>query len=370
MGSRVARVHAFRIRYEIALEGTIMAGRGRDRILIAANPATRVACIILLALTAIIAAVGYPANAQTNPPPKRLGILASGACPVPDAPAIVFVLPHRLAELGWTEGRNLVIDCVSAAGRMDQLPALAAELAARRPDVLFGASTPIVRSLKEATAIIPIVMTAADPVRVALVTNLARPEANLTGVGQFGIDLFGKSIELLKEILPRFARLAIIARIHTDPGFIEQLEKDATVAAKTFGFEWQRFGAEASEDFAAIFGRLQAEGFDAAYIVPSYPAILNQRRIGELASNHRIATLSEFPSFAKNGILLTYGVDLNSVLSRAAEYIDKILRGAKPADLPVEQPTKLKLAINLQTAKVLGLTIPEAFLLRADEVIE
>jgi putative tryptophan/tyrosine transport system substrate-binding protein len=358
----------FGVRYKIAREGSIMVGRGQDGVLTTAT--AWVAFIILLALTAMIAAVSSPGNAQTTPPPKRLGVLASGACPVPGAPAIVFVLPHRLAELGWIEGRNLVIDCVSAAGRMDQLPALAGELVARRPDVLFGASTPIVRPLKEATATIPIVMMSADPVREALVTNLARPEANLTGVGQSGIELFAKRIELLKEILPRFARLAIIARIHIDPGFIAQMEKDATVAAKTLGFEWQRFGAEVPEDFAVIFERLQAEGFDAAYVVPSSPAVANQRRIGELASNHRIATLSEFPSFAKNGILLTYGVDLNSVLSRAAEYIDKILRSAKPADLPVEQPTKFELVINLQTAKALGLTIPESFLLRADEVIE
>jgi putative tryptophan/tyrosine transport system substrate-binding protein len=342
-----------------------MAAQGQGRLFFAAELAASVTRAVLLAFAITIAAWDGSANAQ-GVPPKRLGILALTACPVPGAPPSFF--RRRLAELGWIEGRNLIIDCASAARQPDQLAALAAELVARRPDVLVASSPPPVRALKQATTTIPIVMNSGEA--LGLVANLARPEANVTGVIDLAEGLFSKRTEILREVLPRLTRLAILFRKGGDAAALAQLERDATTAAAPLRFTWRIFYPAVPEDFDAIFGQLAAEAFDAAYVPAGPQSYDYQARIGELAKQYRVATAGDFPVFAKNGFLLTYGVDFNQILARLADYVDKILRGAKPGDLPVEQPTKFQLVVNLQTAKALGLIIPESFLLRADEVIE
>ncbi len=183
-------------------------------------------------------------------------------------------------------------------------------------------------------------------------------------------ELLPKRMELLKELLPRLSRLAFIYRKGGDPISLQQMEKELITAAGALGFTWETFYPAVPEDYDRIFARLAAEGFDAAYISPGPLGYANRGRIAKMALQHRVPTVSDTTEYAREGVLLSYGLDTSRLLVRAAEYIDKILRGAKPADLPVEQPTRLELVINLKTAKALGLTIPQSVLIRADQVIE
>jgi putative ABC transport system substrate-binding protein len=312
-----------------------------------------------------LAACVEPAGAQSTVPPKRLGVLSGFGCN--KSPSRFY---QRLAELGWIDGRTLTIDCVSTVSP-DQVTLLATELVARRPDVLVASPTNYVRALKQATATIPIVMVSTpNPVETGLVTNLPRPEANVTGIAQSGADNTSKRMQLMKQMLPGLARLAIILRAGIDPLFAELATKDATAAANTLGFAWQAFYPAEPEDYDGIFARLAAEGFDAAYVPPGPFSYANLTRIAELGRRHRVPTLGDHPIFAKNGFLLTYGEDPIRNVVRAAEYVDKIFRGSKPGDLPIEQPTTFEVVINLKTAKELGLTVPPALLALATEVIE
>jgi putative ABC transport system substrate-binding protein len=306
---------------------------------------------------------------QPKQPLKRVGILASQVpCPLQSDNLIV----RRLGELGWIEGQTMVFGCVSAIGRPDQVPALARELVSRRPDVLSAGPWPFVSALKQETTTIPIVMLYTwEPVRLGLITSLARPEGNVTGVAWF--YLLPKQMELLKEIVPDLKRVAFISGVGGEQVWPEAgkiVGEDQQIVASSLGSTWQDFRATAASDYDEIFAHLSAEHFDAVN-VPGVPLNSeNQTRICELALRHRIPAVSEVPSWAKCGFLLTYGQDYTWSVSRAMDYVDKILRGAKPSDLPVEQATKLLLTINLKTAKELGLTVPPSLIARADEVIE
>jgi putative tryptophan/tyrosine transport system substrate-binding protein len=316
----------------------------------------------------VVASAGIP-SALADPPPKRLGILADTPCAGPSVPrtAIGWAFVNRLAELGWTENKTLVFDCVTAGNRIDGYAPAATELVGRRPDVLFGFSTNSIRALKQATATIPIVMRTSDPLREGLVANLARPEGNVTGLGEVSLDLVGKRLELLKEIVPELNRVAVFFRKDAEllvPGVFEQLQKEFSAAGKALGFGWQMFRPTVPEDLDDIF----AQGFDAVYVHAGPFAFGARMHIGELSVQRKVPTVGE--AWSESGVLLTHGVDQKSSFVRAAEYIDKVLRGAKPADLPVEQPTKFHLAVNLKTAKAIGLTVPPTLLARADEVIE
>jgi ABC-type uncharacterized transport system substrate-binding protein len=301
--------------------------------------------------------------------PKRMGVLVDTPCPGPDRPrtAVGWAFVNRLAELGWSENKTLVYDCVTANNRLDGYAPAATELVGRRPDVLVGFSTNAIRAIKQATATIPIVMRTSDPLREGLVTNLARPEGNVTGLGEVSLDLVGKRLELFKEIVPELKRVAVFFRKDAEillPGVFDQLQREFAAAGRTLGFEWQMFRPAVPEDLDDIF----AQGFDVVYVHGGPFAYVARMRIGELSLQRKVPTVGE--AWPESGVLLTYGVDQKSSFVRAAEYIDKVLRGAKPADLPVEQPTKFHLAINLKSARALGLTIPPTLLARADEVIE
>ena len=256
---------------------------------------------------------------------------------------------------------------------MDQIPALARELVSRRPDVLVTGPLYFVLPLKQETTTIPIVMIGAwEPVRQGIVTSLARPGGNVTGVAWFG--LFSKQMDLLRGIVPRLKRVAVIQSMNPprSPEFSKIGREEGEAAASTLGFEVKLFPVSVSNDYDEIFARLAAEHFDAAKI-PSDP-LSNQPqnivRISQLALRHLIPTVGEGARYAKGGLLFSYGQDLSWTNARGAEYIDEILRGAKPSDLPVEQPTKVELVINLKTARALGLTVPSSRLTLADEVIE
>jgi putative ABC transport system substrate-binding protein len=310
---------------------------------------------------------------EPKQPLKRIGIVADYfPCPLqPDNPIV-----RRLAELGWAQGQTMICDCVSTLGRaIDQKPALARELVSQRPDVLMAASYLSVSALKQETTTIPIVMLGTwEPVRAGLITSLGRPGANITGVAWFG--LIPKQMELLREIVPNLRRVAYLMGVggertaYTPPGGNKIEEEERQNAASALGFTWQIFEAAGASDYDEIFARLAAEHFDAAYS-PAYPlAVQNVTRIAQLALRYRIATVGPAAWWATNGFLFAYGQDTPWSLTRAQDYVDKILRGAKPSDLPVEQATKLDLVINMKTAKSLGLTIPPTLLARADEVIE
>jgi putative ABC transport system substrate-binding protein len=320
--------------------------------------------IVVIAMTTC---VGLAAAQDTAAAPKRVGFLSGFGCSTNANPS---PFRRRLAELGWVDGRTIILDCVSPVN-LGQVDALAAELVARRPDVLAAQPANYVRALKQATATIPIVMvTTPNPVESGLVTDLARPEANVTGVASSGREVAAKLVGLLKKLLPRLAKLAVIERHGGDAVVHAQLEKDLADASTKLGFAWQAFTPAAAEDYDAIFARLAAEGFDAAYVEPGPLLDANLARIAGLAIQHRIPTFGNYPYYAEKGLLLAYGGDADPLNERAAEYIDKILRGAKPGNLPITQPVKFNLEVNLKTAKALRLVIPESFLRVADKVFK
>jgi putative ABC transport system substrate-binding protein len=276
-----------------------------------------------------------------------------------------------LAELGWIDGKTFVYDCVSTVGRLDQVQALAGELVSRHPDVLLAAPIGLVRALKQETATIPIVMvTTPEPVRMGIVTNLARPEGNVTGVAWFGLGILPKRIELLREFIPHLRRLAIISSVHSDPTALALEDENLTIATNLLGLTWQRFQAATTNDYDEIFARLTAEHCDAAYITSDPFTNQNSARIIDLAKQYLVPAVRERDYWARKGLLVSYGQNLNQSLVRAAEYVNKILHGTKPDELPVEQATALELIINRKTAQALGLAIPTSLLARADEVIE
>jgi putative ABC transport system substrate-binding protein len=304
---------------------------------------------------------------NTNAPLKRVGFLSGFGCSTDANPS---PFRRRLAELGWVDGKTVILDCLSTVN-LGQVDALAAELVARRPDVLATQPTNYVRALKQATATIPIVMvTTPNPVESGLVTDLERPEANVTGVASSGREVAVKLIGLVKKLLPRLAKLAVIERNGGDAVIHAQLERDVTDASTKLGFAWQAFSPAAPEDYDAIFARLAAEGFDAAYVEPGPLLDANLPRVAGLAIQHRVPTFGIYPYYAENGLLLAYGGDADPLNERAADYVDKILRGAKPGNLPITQPVKFNLEVNLKTAKALRLVVPESFLVAADKVIK
>jgi putative ABC transport system substrate-binding protein len=278
-----------------------------------------------------------------------------------------------LRDLGYVEGRNVVIEYRSAEGKLERLPALAAELVALKVDVIVtGGGTPTALAAKQATRTVPVVFSsAADPVTDGLVTSLARPGGNVTGLTNLTPELVGKCLEQLKQAVPGVSQVAVLwqpdaAGEHTDKDMLQGAE----VAARALGVRLQFVKARGPGDFDRAF--LDMTRARAGALAVWGNAIFNseRRRLVDLAAKHRLPAVYTSRDFVDAGGLMTYGANLADLFRRAAAYVDKILKGAKPADLPVEQPTKFELVINLKTAKALGLTIPPSLLLRADQVIE
>jgi putative ABC transport system substrate-binding protein len=228
-------------------------------------------------------------------------------------------------------------------------------------------------ALKQETTQIPIVMLATpDPVRLGLITNIPRPDGNVTGVAWLGFDILPKRIELLKEIVPHLKRLAVITSVYVDSKIIELIEEYLAVAARTLGFEWRHFRPTVANEYEGIFARIAEEQFDAAYIQADQLSIQipNATRIIQLTLRYRIPAIQENSWWTRQGLLMSYGQDYYRDIARASEYVVKLLRGAMPNELPIEQTTELNLVINLKTAKTLGLTVPASLIVRAHEVIE
>jgi putative ABC transport system substrate-binding protein len=275
---------------------------------------------------------------------------------------------QRMHELGWIEGRTVAIEYRWAEGRSERYAEIAAEFIRLKVDVIVTQGTPAVLAAKQATLIIPIVFASAgDPVGTGLVTSLARPGGNATGLSSQQTDTIGKRIEILREVVPGLRWLAIMANVGNPFTVLELGEVQAT--ARTLGLEVNALEIHRVQDIGPAFETLKDRA-DALYVCTDPLVTTNQIRISTLALGTRLPTMSGFREFVDAGGLLSFGANLPDQFRRAAEYVDKILRGAKPGDIPVEQPTKFDLVINLITAKALGLDVPPTLLARADEVIE
>jgi putative tryptophan/tyrosine transport system substrate-binding protein len=314
------------------------------------------------------AAAAWPLTARAQQPAKlpTIGLLGA-ATPSTTTPWIAAFV-QRLREFGWVEGRNIVIEYRWAEGRTERYAEIAAEFVRLKVDVIVTHSTAAVVAAKQATSVIPIVFTnAGDPVANGLVASLARPSGNITGLSIQGTDTAGKRLDLLREVVPSLRRLAIMGNVGNPAGVLEMEEIQTT--ARALGLEVTALEIRRPEDITPAFEAVKS-GADALYISPDALINTNRIRVNTLALGARLPTMSSVREYVAAGSLISYGPNFPDLWRRAAEFVDKILRGAKPADIPVEQPTKFDLVINITTAKALGLTIPESFLLRADEVIE
>ena len=315
-----------------------------------------------IASTVSVLAAPLAAEAQQTKIP-RLGVLLFGT---PDTDAFPAIL-RGLSALGYVEGRNIVFEHRYAEGRPERLPDLANDLIRSKPDLIIAAGGDVAPFAKRATGVIPIVMiTSADPVQGGLVASLARPGGNVTGVTFVSSDLAGKRLQLLKEAVPGVTRVAVLWNPDHPDG-----EFPATQAAgRSLGVQIQSLEVRGRDDFASAFAAANRERMEAVIVVSSRLMTLNRARILDLAVQNRLLLVSGWGPWAAEGGLLSYGPDLDAVIRSSATYVDKILKGAKPGDLPIEQPTKFEFVINLRTAKTLGLTIPPSVLARADEVIQ
>jgi len=278
-----------------------------------------------------------------------------------------------LRDLGYVEGRNVVIEYRDAEGKLERLPALAAELVALKVDVILAdGGTLGPRVAMQATTTIPIVFTsAADPVGSGLVTSLARPGGNVTGLSALGPELVGKRLELLKQAVPGIDRVAVLRGGSTlGERVLKDMLEAADVAARALGVQPQFIEARGPDEFARAFSAMTSARAGALTVLPSNMFVRERRRLVDLAAKNRLPAVYTSREFVDAGGLMSYGAHQPDLFRRAATYVDKILKGAKPGDLPIEQPTKFELVINLKTAKDLGLTIPQSVLARADELIQ
>ncbi len=311
----------------------------------------------------------FAAEGQQAAKIARIGYLAGSLTVNPHLPE---AFRQGLRDLGYVEGRDVVIEYRDAIGKLEQLPALAAELVALKVDVIVAAATRHALAAKQATSILPIVFAnATDPVTSGLVTSLARPGGNVTGLSLLAPELVGKCLELLKQAVPGVSRVAVLRQ----PGAIsERTEKDllkgAEVAARGLGMRLQFVEARGSADFDRAFSDMTRARAGALTVLGSTMFIIEQRRLVDLAAKNRLPAMYPLGEFVDAGGLMSYGANLADMYRRAATFVDKILKGAKPGDLPVEQPTKFELVINLKTARAIGLTIPQSLLGRADHVIQ
>jgi putative ABC transport system substrate-binding protein len=321
---------------------------------------------LVAAISLLLLAVPFAANGQTAGKVPRIGFLA-GSTPHPSPRTNTFVAALR--ELGYVEGQNVAFEWRATGGRAERVADLAADLVRLKVDVIVAVDNPSVAAAQKATRMIPIVMVlATDPVNMGFVASLARPGGNITGLNQQLAELQGKAIQLLKEAIPSVSRVAILWS-PAEPGR-QPHARSAEEAARGLGLKTQLVGAAGLAELDSVFTAMARERPDAVLVQPSQTNFLNRARIGELATRYLLPTMGWGRETVEAGLLMSYGPNALSMYRRAAYYVDRLLRGAKPADLPVEQPTQFELVINKKTAKTLGLTIPASLLLRADQVID
>ena len=307
------------------------------------------------------------ARAQQAGKVHRIGVLETISTTL--NVANFYALREGLRQLGYAEGQNLVIEYRSADGRDDRFPGLARELLALKVDVIVTRGTPAAKAVKNATSTVPVVMMASgDPVGVGLVTSLARPGGNITGLSAIVGELSPKRLELIREIVPGLARIAVLANTSNDA--VRRDWARIETAARSLGVQSQLLDLRESDALGPTFDDASARRADALVVVIDAITQANQQRIVDLAMKHRLPAIYSSREFVDAGGLISYGVSYPDLYRRAATYVDKILKGTKPADLPVVQPTKFELVINLKTAKALGIEVPPSLLALADGVIE
>ena len=322
--------------------------------------------VLYFALFVLLLALYLPVHAQQPAKVARIGVLTSGR------PSVVArrieAFQKGLHDLGYIQGKNILLEYRYAEGKLDPVPKLAAELVRIGVDIIVTDTSNATQAAKNATRTIPIVFTLANnPVGDRQVASLARPGGNLTGLSILVLDLNGKRLELLKEAFPKVSRVGFLTRI--GPGIGQERFKDAEIAAKGLGLQLQYVGPKGADDLDSAFDAAKRAGVQAILAHPSTFVSTNRARIIELAIKNRLPVIYGSRDQAEAGALMSYGPDLANNYRRAATYVDKILKGAKPADLPVEQPMKFEFVINLKTAKQIGVTIPPNVLARADKVI-
>ena len=324
--------------------------------------------IIRLALGALLLALSFPVEAQQPGKVPRIGMLVSGS--VSTHKGRIDAFRQGLRELGYIEGQNIVIEYRYAEGKVDGFPALAAELVRLKPHVIVVGGVGLTRAAKQATSTIPIVVGGAgDLVGTGMVASLAKPGGNITGSTLISPDLSGKRLELLKEVVSKASRVAVFW--HYRPGTSDEDEvKQTEVVAQSLGVKIQSIAVQAPDEFEGAYTAMTKQRASALIIIMGSFTNFHRRQLMELAVKNRLPTMCEQEFWADEGCLMSYGPDLPYLYRRAATYVDKILKGAKPADLPVEQPMKFELVINLKAAKQIGLTIPQSVLYRADRVIK
>jgi putative ABC transport system substrate-binding protein len=325
-----------------------------------------------LAGSLVLLAAPLAVGAQQARRIAKIGILVTGSRGSPEAQMLLRAFRQSLHERGYVEGQNIVIEYRWADGKIERFPALASELTRVSVEVIVASNTPAARAAQQATTTIPIVVPVmGDPIRDGLVTSLARPGGNITGTTFIGPELVPKRLALLKEALPTVSRVAALWH----PGAygertMSDMMKETEAAAQTQGVYLRRVAVQGAEELDRAFSAITGERVDALIVFPSPMLFTERRRIVGLATKHRLPSMSMAREFVELGGFMSYGASIPDLFRRAATYVDRILKGAKPADLPIEQPTKFELVINLKTAKALGLTIPQSVLLRADEVIQ
>ena len=319
----------------------------------------------LCGLTLRTLAAPLAVGAQQTGKVWRIGYLGNTSGPTETTEAF----REGLRELGYIEGQNILIEYRWAGGESDKAHKLAAELVGLKVDVLVASSSVAALAAKQATGTIPIVVTAAgDPVAQGFVRSLARPGGNLTGLSSMSIDVVGKQLELFREAVPKVSRVAILQNPNNQNH--ARLLREAEGSARALGMHLLILNARSASDIDTAFAAMATKRVDGVLILRDALFATQAARIAALAVKGKLPTMHGFPAAAEAGVLLAYGTSTRDSFRRAATYVDKIFKGAKPADLPVEQPTKFELVINLKTAKAIGLTIPQSVLLRADHVIE
>ena len=309
-----------------------------------------------------------PATAQQPAKMHRVGVILAGP-PVADAPNLAKGLVQGLHALGYVESKNLVLEWRSAEGRYERLPEIVRELVSANVDILLAATHPVALAAKNATQTIPIVMVLVpDPVGSGLVVSLSRPGGNLTGLTHISAEISGKRLALLKELLPELARVAILR--NPSNAFHTTYWRETEVAARKLGVALHPVEVRRPDDFEAAFAAAAQAKAEALVAFDDPLTFQNRRQIVDLAAKARLPAMYGFREFADDGGLISYGANVFDIFQRSAGFVDKILKGAKPAELPVEQPTKFDFIVNLKTAKTLGLTVPATLLAQADEVIE
>jgi putative tryptophan/tyrosine transport system substrate-binding protein len=315
------------------------------------------------------AAWPFVARAQQPDRMRRIGFVTSSAESDPETQLWVAAFRKGLEELGWTDGRNVQIDYRFGGGDPTLVPKLAKELIGLRPDLIVAATTPAATAARQQTLSIPIVFVQVpDPVAAGFVTNLARPEGNITGFTNFEFSIGGRWLQAIKECAPGVSRVAVVFD-PANPSWAAYL-RTIEAAAPSFSMQLTPVGVSNVEEIETNISSFAREPHAALVVLPSAVTTLHRGPTIAMAARHRLPAVYPYRFFVTNGGLMSYGVDVPSLYKRAASYVDRLLKGAKPVDLPVQLPTKFELVVNLKTAKALGLEVPPTLLARADELIE